>query len=279
MSCPRTGWRYLAGLLLMLLPSCAQSDDIAGGGNPSNRDGSPLEQLVGVPLFDQAEVDLWMQELDAERRLLVAECMRAEGFDSPIDVGVQIQRLQTESIPGTREFAQEFGFGIVARFRQAIFDPSVDYSTPEDRYIVTLTEGEREAYLIALTGADDSSPGCEDKATEEVSQVFETSQALLPLAASFVERIAADSRMLDLTQRWTTCMASVGFPDVQPTTIQSSFSERLFELVVNGTIFRVFPCRSPAGDSTFARPLAVAKPICHLGPVRFGGIPAVVGSR
>ena len=202
----------------------------------------PLTQLWETLLA--ADEEMGSEELFVEER--VAACMAELGFDyTPVDTGLGYELVEPDAELGTREFAEQYGYGIstdpdgfLAGGREQFLadEPPAD---PNEEYVAAMSEAERNAYLTALwgTGVNDEAAepgdtgdgdaltepvdpadlGCQGRARDEVERAtrwrdtpgFELAREGDVAAA---ERAAADRRVTEAIVDWGACMADAGYP-------------------------------------------------------------------
>ncbi len=220
-------WRCMPGLAFVIVvgvAGCSASGQgtaetsLAGEG-----DQSDLERL----LQEFSEVTEAAEEASAvlvEER--VAACMQAEGFDyvpaphvparmNPADLGV---------LPGTREFAEQYGYGIATdpwgRLESASPTPAAD---PNAEMLSTMSPAEVEAYYAALYGTSGPDEpynwrtgGCAGGAEHEVNGVVPglDDDALADLQEELVTvlSITSDPSLESLAGEWAQCMSDAGHP-------------------------------------------------------------------
>lgn len=179
---------------------------------------SPVENLLGIPIFDEAAMNEWSQNLSREAEVVVAKCMLAEGFEytpAAIQVTAASDAIDTDSL----EYAQTRGFDIVSNFNESVYDPA---NTTQDKnaiYLATLSESEADAYNVALVGAvqseeqndDPFGGGCWGKANEEVFSVVGVLDAIEPVFNGYYDLYISDSRIIATTAQWQECMSAEGY--------------------------------------------------------------------
>lgn len=238
-----------AGLLTLALLGCAA-------------DGVPSSE--SAPVEDLGPISLGLQEVfggqDAEEQALdqarveeaIARCMKEQGFayqpmpyapSGPVHAGADVPAW------GTREFAQEYGYGITtAADLGALMEPVEMPEDPNQEYVDAMSESERRTYWAALYGElatsavdleegevprwDWTKAGCSGMAQHEVYEVATSdSSSLLAELASLYDGATADPRYLAAQQVWISCMADAGYdysaPDEPQTALNDEFSQAL----------------------------------------------------
>lgn len=170
------------------------------------------------------------QAMEEQRRVeeVIARCMAEEGFEY-----VPAVRPMSSSTFAfdEEEFAREQGFGITTWYGQEdVFAPEEDDWVDPNRAIVdALSESEAEAYHETLYGPAtrsgtsteesieieivDTGDGCQPKAYEELYGAREEVwEQLGPKFEELTERLFADPRFQEASDRWAVCMADRGYP-------------------------------------------------------------------
>ncbi len=197
---------------------------------------SQLEFLTAGHTQERAEQDA------VEQQDLVAQCMADQGFEYiPINQNVSVVSFdETYGGPAddTMEFAKQYGYGIIDSPSKQHYEEvseSTDYTDPNQDYVNSLSEAEREAYYLAWIGPGDS---VEDIAASETGdyvwdwtkfgcfgwaqkQMDDKSPARFWEDPEFTElvdaingvwdTVAADPEMEKLEAEWSSCMADEAF--------------------------------------------------------------------
>jgi hypothetical protein len=215
------------------------SPDAAADDYPS----SPLGEYMGWANVDPKEQEQQYRAQEVERQEVIAECMRAEGFEYTMFVSRQSFSFESPFEGLTRrEYVEKYGFGISTTFNQD-FGPPVEEQTevdPNQEYVSSLSEAEQQAYYEALYGSPPEEPpieetlgtdgepvevsafeyvpqGCDGKAyreqnTPEDQQFMEDFNTTM--SSEIWERMQADSRVVDATKRYAECMSEAGYPEI-----------------------------------------------------------------
>lgn len=162
-------------VVVALVCGCAGQDEVSG--SPATVTGSAEESPIGFPAEAETEtaggpLDPYLAALsygeDAERvdheerQGIVAACMAEQGFDyAPVpyageDLGEALVPADLGVAPGTREFAEQYGYGLSTVSRAATV-PEQQTQDPNQEMVAAMSPAEREAYLEALTGTQDPS--------------------------------------------------------------------------------------------------------------------------
>jgi hypothetical protein len=180
---------------------------------------------------------------------LISQCMDDAGFDyRPVDYtpveGAEQTAATDGTEPGTRGYAELYGYGIVDRPEDA--EPSVesaaDWVDPNEAYVGALDTAEQDAYWAALTGSAAPSdtpageaalPGTDDEWQYDwrtagcrgwaQNQVFGDPDAAGTDTFAALQReleqarldAAADPRTAALESAWAACMADAGHPGLR----------------------------------------------------------------
>jgi hypothetical protein len=196
----------------------------AAGDEPEAR--SPIQVFFDVTPYNE--------ERHRETEELIFACMKAEGFDYAVTDFNSLQSGST-GLPetsfeyGTVEFAETYGFAIsTTRFSQATVGPDLlghdasPATPPPDNVdsFDTLDEAGREASGIALFGKplsggeDFTQGGClgeAQRALEEADPYIEFANEFAEDIAELNETIAQDSRLTELDDERSACVAATGF--------------------------------------------------------------------
>ena len=223
----------------------------------SNRE-SPIADLLGVPIGNDEETEQWFAEVQREAEIKTSECMIAQGFEyKPVDLGGGAALAGTDF--ESREFAEKYGFGISSNPFEEFFaeDSFVD---PNEEYVASLSEGEREAYQAALNGEppdftsgdeedlDTFIPGgCQGEAFQEAFSIFSVFEEFGDEFEAIEEAFAADSRVLAAETEWSTCMADVGYTYASSDQAREDFEKRYNEIVSSPDAFEPIDA-DEAGD-------------------------------
>jgi len=200
----------------------------------------PLEEFLGFRVAHRPEgLGTNVPELDpdssgptdSDRRdqlrleQMIAECMRAEGFDYQVHDPFAAAGMSPEHSPYAlprQEFAARYGYGI-----STIDLPNAADVDPNYAAMAKMTPVQREAYLLALDGraeqGDTENTGCRGAAVKAVfgrSIVGGTTGPgtdefafLVEEIGKLVQRVDDDPRVaVDASRLWSGCMADAGHP-------------------------------------------------------------------
>ena len=178
-----------------------------------------------------------------EQRLIqqsIQKCMQAQGFTYiPEDVGDGLQLFLATQNQGVSaaDYAATEGFGISTRF-DVILEGDFDFdesSDPNDEHLATLSDGEADAWELALQGEPpqrnaqgqlidpetgevlqgnrpgQAAGGCRLVAQTEVRGAAIDLAGLEDDLAALEERIESDPRVAEIQRDWVDCMSAQGF--------------------------------------------------------------------
>lgn len=216
--------------------SAPVSTDSSGGDSES-----PLGDLLGLPITDDEAMEEYFNDLGRQAELKAAECMIAQGFEYKVadfsNVGGLANSVDFES----REFAEQYGFGIASNPFEESFEAFEEFEDPNQAYLDSLTEGERDAYQTALAGSppeagDDFQSfepgGCQGEAFEEVFSFFEVLTEFGDEFEAIEEAFDADPRIVAATSGWGACMTEAGYRFTNAADAESDIRRR-YESIVN----------------------------------------------
>ncbi|MEE6273175.1 hypothetical protein V2J56_07430, partial [Georgenia sp. MJ206] len=135
---------------------------------------------------------------------------------------------------GSREFAEQFGYGITTNPWGDDVDevaPEEEFVDPNAKYVEAMSASEQEAFYVALYGDqvfseeemegeveyDWEQNGCQGRAQHEVQDVGTSDPAIVSLEQemnSLWERTAEDPRVAEADAAWAECMAGEGFTGI-----------------------------------------------------------------
>jgi len=191
----------------------------------SNEEAAAVVAVLG---WDEAQSNSRQAALDAyntrevQTQELVGQCMRALGFDYELDSAQPATLISPpDTDRGTREFAEDFGFGMSTLvFGADVVSPAIGYenswfdepprSTELNDESAGTDDAERRAFDDALFGPDRQS-GCIGDAASDLAPA----EALVEGAAERIQviedRAAADPERLDYLEELTACIAQPDF--------------------------------------------------------------------
>jgi len=224
----------------------------------------PLDEfqvrISGFPL--DATIEERQLQSDANHRAIeewIAVCMARQGFTYiPNLSAAPIAHSIGEEVPvdrGTREFAEQFGYGIA----DMILDPEIILTVSggnDPNYDATtgMSSTELAAWQSALWGEG----GCSQSAMREFWRP--ESFVLLSDAINDLSRRISDEstpELVQLNSEWATCMLNAGFPDSgTPRALERRLREEFAELQGlrvhrDGTIEGIAQTPTPEAVSAF----------------------------
>lgn len=240
----------------------ASDSESDGEGEGGSTDGATLTAAeIGDMLFPSMED---FQGAEAEARFadeqraqeeLVGECMRNLGFEyTPVDYGSFAFFGAADDLdPSSREWAETYGLGMSTfafneeTLAEGIEDEFVD---PNQEYVEGLSESAQNAYYEALYGAQNFSESEFDEEGEgEITsfepqgcqgEAFEATSSFAGLDTLYTEfgdqledlfeRVEADPRMREVSDRWVTCMGEAGYTYNEPDDMYEDISSQMDEL-------------------------------------------------
>lgn len=287
--------------LLVGASACGSGSDASNDGTGSTNEGSvdvdvssdietteaaieyesPLGDFLGWnrDFNSEDEQEKWKEE---ERKVeeAVAVCMRAEGFEyTPVDHSqYESFAMEEEGLEwGTKAFVEKYGFGASTQmFSQATVGPDLvghsydegameetedSFVDPNQDYVETLSDGDREAYYSALHGNNDYEwdETLSDEENDEAVEAF-YNEDYIPegcyneawenggfgggddyeafdnefgdVLNELYERMESDPRVIDAKAKVETCMTEAGYSG-DPDELQEAFWERTQEITNN----------------------------------------------
>lgn len=256
---------------LALLASCGNSDVLAADGPASTTeptakadtqtstdstsisvsadDGSPLEQLLGAPINDDAAMQRFYDSLEREAQEATAECMLNQGFqfvpDAPEVRAIEASGLAEDSV----EFAERFGFGIAIDFLLNELGGPDARESSLDAHLATLTETERQAFEVALWGEptdeqdddgfDQWGGGCfgasyEAAYAKSPDRVFDVLDREL---GTILAQYYADPRIVATQSDYAECMATAGYEYETADKARVAIARELADIVSDSASF------------------------------------------
>lgn len=190
---------------------------------------SPLGALLGFS-SDPGESEEQFVEMQRAGEEIIRTCMAEQGFEyTPIDPSVYANFDDGLGDLSEEEFVQQYGFGISTTFDEEVerFGGEDTFVDPNEERLEAMTEGERMAYQRALYGdfpefdptVDESERedftfepgGCQGEAFEQVFTGFAIFEEFADEFEELENRIQADPRIVEITEKWRTCMSDNGF--------------------------------------------------------------------
>ncbi|MEM9711496.1 MAG: hypothetical protein AAGA17_04675 [Actinomycetota bacterium] len=221
----------------------------------------PLTQAMGwAERGPDSEEEFAEQEREIQE--LTAECMTALGFEyQPVEQPGGSFYDPTADLDvewGSREFAEQYGLGMSTFFereQEAFAVDDEEFVDPNQDYVESLSDGEREAFYEALHG---ESPEIDESWTEEeIQEAFESfvptgcdsearaevygpgyfgglgseaMQEFNDLQQDLYQRIEADPRVVEMQAAWQACMTEAGHDFADEQDMYETLSDRMNEL-------------------------------------------------
>lgn len=183
---------------------------------------SPIADLLGIPIGDDA-ADEYFGELQRQAEVKVAECMLVQGFEyTPVGYD-DIETATANIAEDSRDFAENYGFGIASNPWEEAFEAFDPASDPNLTYQQSLSPAEQDAYQQALYGEIPEPEngetvievndlgGCQGEAFNDVFAIGEVFDQFGDEFSQMEEAIESDSRIVAATSGWSSCMAEAGY--------------------------------------------------------------------
>lgn len=268
----------------------------------------PLQKYMGA-LWDEEEFTQEKMDKQAlETEQLIAECMTKEGFEytPSTNSGGVVYSTDDDNIPmqGTIEFAKEYGYGIVkSPWEDQMPSGEDEYVDPNQDYLDSLSESERNAFYEALSGPmpteeemaeeqalleeggsstapDWGSMGCSGAAYKESQENMSSAAAAYedPEFTDLFEAMDAmwsdvyneenpSPEITKINREWSDCMAEAGYADLtDPMAAQNTMYDEHNELGAPASEGGEYVEPSKAETAEFAKKemaLALADATCQ----------------
>lgn len=195
---------------------------VSNGSENAGPTDSPIGDLLGIPLTDDDAMEEYFGQLQRDAEANIAECMRSQGFEyTPVDLS-GIDNLVVNIDSESREYAEQYGFGITSNPFEESFEAFEGFDDPNQDYLESLSAGEAEAYQTALNGTppdfDDPAAtdffepgGCQGEAYDDVFRFGLVFQQFSAEFEDIEEAFYADPRIVEATEGWAACMADEGY--------------------------------------------------------------------
>lgn len=211
-----------------------ESEDGDGSDNPWEDYSSPIASLLGFDAgFDAEEQEAEFLEQERQAQEKIRQCMAEQGWEyQPVDQS-QFAYFGPGEDLSIEEQALQYGYGFSTYFDEEEFFTGPDFEDPNQEYVESLNDAERDAYYRDLYGEspeidpslseeeieeifrDFEPTGCQNTAYEEIysqgeEQIFyETFGDQLE---EMYQRIESDPRIVAEREAWSACMAEAGYP-------------------------------------------------------------------
>jgi hypothetical protein len=198
----------------------------------------PLEALLygnGYGAIDPTLPDAAARTLaeTIERENAVAACMKAQGFDyTPHVPNVADIHVDTTGLDrASREFAEQYGFGIVRHPESTRGEIWSEMTVADDTAAMSQTE--REAYQTALYGEVTERPTEPDGSVTERREgggcmdLDAAGFTVYGEAMDFLAGIGGDAAFGALDGEWSACMREAGYSYTSPDAAQLAFLDEV----------------------------------------------------
>jgi len=224
-----SGGLAFVGLAMMFAAACGSDtgDDIE---YVSPYDDTPVafSGPIGERLQASNGLDAATQRWQQELQETVAVCMAEKGFEYITSAPIELPSLQAQLELDVRQWTAEFGYGIVASFEENI---RATLAEPNSLRLSAMTESERSRFSAALSGeaiaegrvgAGERMPPLKDQGCAGLAVLETIGDSAWNRSIEFEEeynfgldRLTADSRVVEATALWSRCMADVGFAGME----------------------------------------------------------------
>lgn len=234
----------LAAAAALVLSAC--SSDGAQSGAKVEEASGPLWEYMAAMWDSEDWSEDYQREQDRQREDLIAECMAEQGFEYTPDTANTVYYSGDEDWDGpdwgTREFAEQYGFGVIdwpGMQEMEEQQEGQEYIDPNADYVSTLSESEQNAFYEALSGPGPTEEelalmeedenymwqpedqGCWGWAYEKVNEGTAAGFYDDPEFADLIQAMntmwddaQSDPEMVALNTDWHACMVGAGYPDV-----------------------------------------------------------------
>ena len=208
----------VGALLLVVTAGCSQEATPSPAPMPTQGPAEDyFEAALGFTAEEAAQHAVLMEES-------IAACMLEQGFEYVPDASIyhSVDWSKIDPPPGTREFAEQFGYGFAAA-PEGMISVSIPTPNANDAIMEAMSPAELEAYDLALWGfthdealsGEAELGGCRGAAKDQVHGDPDD-----PVRAALVEEIARidaqvapmDPAVLEAVAQWSTCMDEAGHP-------------------------------------------------------------------
>lgn len=248
----RTGARAAVVATLALLGGCSGAGDQSTDATGADEVGALTAYLDKVGgAYDEASA----REQARRSEEIIARCMADEGFEyTPRVTYGQDATSPDDDLPAwdSLEFAQFHGYGITTFDDLPGATDPTGVVDPDQEYLDAMSEAEREAYDLALSGTavepdpddpdavgDWTTGGCQGEAMHAIDEqeeawVDEDFVALQDERIALYETLATDPEVVAAGGRWSDCMADAGYVYETPGDAATSIIEASNRLLQSG---------------------------------------------
>jgi len=246
----------------LLLSACGGGEGADSEAAELTFTDSPISRALGVDFSNQSGSQDQFAEQTRVAEEQIVECMAAEGFDYV----AQTQSFEAVNDPfeeamqlEPREFAEQHGWGVatLSGFDQA-FAVGQEFTDPNQDYVGSLSDSERDAYFAVLHGAqpdidfenstedeineafENFEPtGCNSIAYEQIfsgeNSVFGIYDELSDVFEDMWDKVTSDPRVVEFNTNWQTCIGESGYDYSSQEDAMQSLGQRSQELFESAT--------------------------------------------
>jgi len=207
---------------------------------------SPLADLIGIPFTDEEAMEDFFNDLSRQAEAQIAQCMLTQGFEyTPVDYSALSDAGNIDF--DTREFAEDYGFGIASDPFEEVFEASEQsFQDPNQDYLETLSPGELDAYQTALAGEIDfgagddfnfEPQGCQGDAYNELFSFIGVFEEFDSEFADLEAAYDADPRIVEASSGWAACMSEAGYNFADADGAESDIQRRFDAIVADPGAF------------------------------------------
>jgi hypothetical protein len=258
-------WFAIAAALSLGVAACGSD----GEETAATEVNSPISEFLGFDDSGNPEAnEARFIEEERARQEVIAECMREQGFEySPVDPDQFVSFEEPGGLEwGSDEWVAKYGFGIsTQRWSQDEVGPDLvgheyddqgeQFEDPNQDYVESLSDSEREAYYAALSGDPENFPaidetlseeeieaqtegfewepsGCEGEAYDETGSgtANEFYQEYGDELDTMYERMQNDPRIVEAEQALSDCVADKGYDYTDMESVYETFEADLAEV-------------------------------------------------
>lgn len=196
----------------------ADADDGGDGGGSDDaylESESPLAEYMGFDFNNTEAMVEAQRQIDEQTQ----RCMRGQGFEFELASTTGSETFEDRGSMSDEEFAAEHGYGLADSMLERAAR-NTDGANPNLAAVQSMSETERAAWETAMYGqpleevesASVGPPGgCFGEAQAEVFGDFMVFQQLQPALETMQDEVAADPRVVAISERWATCMNDSGY--------------------------------------------------------------------
>ena len=237
----------LVGVLVVTLAGCTTGSP--GQAPPATRgEEGPLDELIYSGLGVDTSLPGAVQQFVAQtarREDATAACMKAAGFDYIPNVpdATRVTLAPTGALdPASREFAEQYGFGIARQPDWEAGEVFWSGTDPNAARRAQMSDAERDAYDTALWGevtdsrvdaqgstSQTRAGGCRDRTSGDSAPVYDE-------ATEFLAELPEDGAFDEIDHAWSACMSDAGFAYDSPGAARRTFDDRMTAASTDGAL-------------------------------------------